>query len=252
MLSNTCAEISGLEFNNTCKWYSEIYKEIYHQNKNIQFYKFLNHNLIHNNFQYKLGLNVDIVPFNPSGMCESGGLYFCEEAMCHHHWRGYDGKKVAIIEIPDDARVYEDGNKFKADKLIITEIIDFCDMPDDFWINILHKDYKALEYVKNQTDELCTLAIMQNGSAIQFVKNQTKELCELAINKDGTSLQYVRDQTDELCRSVVQKEGFRIQYVKNPTDELCDLAVQQILKTSSYDVIERYADVLFKNRKYVR
>ena len=37
-----------------------------------------------------------------------------------------------------------------------------------------------LRHVKNQTPELCALAVQQNGNALKFVKNQTPEICALA------------------------------------------------------------------------
>lgn len=32
-------------------------------------------------------------------------------------------------------------------------------MPDEFWTKILQNDGLVLEYVKNQTDKICTLAV---------------------------------------------------------------------------------------------
>ncbi len=31
----------------------------------------------HNGFQFKTGLNVDFIPFNPKVECQPGGIYFC-------------------------------------------------------------------------------------------------------------------------------------------------------------------------------
>ena len=40
---------------------------------------------------------------------------------------------------------------------------------------LLNKLYIPLEYVNEQTEELCKLAVQQNGIALDFVKNQTEE-----------------------------------------------------------------------------
>ena len=45
----------------------------------------------------------DILTFDPNNGCSAGGLYFCETSKCHAYYDNY-GKKLAFIEIPDDAR----------------------------------------------------------------------------------------------------------------------------------------------------
>jgi len=196
--------------------------------KDTKFYKFLNNNLTHHGFQYKLGLNIDVLPFNPSNKCSEGGLYFCEESKCYWYWSQY-GHKLASVKIPDDAIIHIGDDKFKVNKLIIESIIYFRDVPNSFWINILPKNGYALEHVTDQTDELCKLAVNQNGYALQYVKNPTNELCVLAVQKYSGALQYVKDSmlTEEICKLAVQQNGVVISCIKNQTDELCKLAVQQ-------------------------
>ena len=89
-----------------------------------------------NNFQYKLGLNTDTKPFNPTGTCKEGGLYFIDEKNLNEyiqrHFAVYRGQrkiyfsqygdKVATIEIPNDSKIYMEGCKCKADKFNITKI----------------------------------------------------------------------------------------------------------------------------------
>jgi len=149
--------LSGYEFN-------KIYKD------KTKFYKFLNDDLMHNSFKYELGLNVDVNPFTPNGSCSKGGLYFCKENDCHFYVDVY-GRKLALVEIPDDAKIYIEQNKFKADKIILTDIINFDNVPDDIWINTL-----LLRYVKEelQTNELCILAVINNVSELQYVKEEFK------------------------------------------------------------------------------
>lgn len=66
-----------------------IFNKIY---KDTRFYKVLNDNLIHHNFEYKVGLNID-----------TGGFNFCEEVNIRMHmW--HHGRKFAHVTIPDDAR----------------------------------------------------------------------------------------------------------------------------------------------------
>ena len=207
-------EYSGKEFNE------------YHNQRGTKFYKFLNNDLKHYGFEYGLGLNTDTKPFNPNGDCLGGGLYFCEESKCHNHYGSY-GTKIALIEIPDDARVYIEHNKFKSDRLFIKEILDFATIGDSFWINIIPNDCSVLQYVKNQTDDICRLAIQENGYALYYVREQTEELCILSVQQNGNVLYFVKEQTNEICIQAVQQNGIALQFVKEQTNDICIMAVQQ-------------------------
>jgi hypothetical protein len=51
----------------------------------------------------------------------------------------------------------------------------------------------ALRYVRNQTEEICKLAVQDDGEALQYVHNQTEEICKLAVQQNGDALKYVSD-----------------------------------------------------------
>jgi len=95
--------ISGREFN-------RLYR-------GVKLYKFTNLSENHNGFQFKTGLNIDTVPFNPTGNCEPGGIYFTE-AKFANMWK-FIHTYCRDVTIPDDAQVYAEYMKFKADKLIL-------------------------------------------------------------------------------------------------------------------------------------
>ena len=42
-------------------------------------------------------------------------------------------------------------------------------------------------------------AVKQNGYTLQYVNNQTEEICLEAVKQTGTTLQYVNNQTKEIC-----------------------------------------------------
>ena len=76
----------------------------------------------HNGFKYQEGLNIDTIPFDPTGTCRPGGLYYSSEDI--FAFLDY-GDYIAEVEIPEDAQVYEDPSrsirKWKADKIILKE-----------------------------------------------------------------------------------------------------------------------------------
>ena len=162
-------------------------------NGDTKIYKVLDDNLCHNNVQYKIGLNI----FNPSGECQSSGLNFYEEAFLFENIN--HGEKIAIVEILDDAIVYVENNKFKADKIFISNIIllkDFDKFTDPVFCKLaVQKHGLALQYVLEQTKELCTIAIQQNSLALQYVLKQTEELCTLARQRKAVEVfrQYAED-----------------------------------------------------------
>ena len=211
-----------------------------------KFYKFLNYNLIHYGVKYELGLNIDPIEFNPTNTCSKGGLYFSEKNKCHLHYRHY-GFKLALIEIPNDARVYVEDSKFKADRLIIKNITNFFSN-DALWIDLISKDGLLLEYINEQTPEICMKALKQNGLALEFVKEQTPEICMTAIKQNGSALQFVTEPflTEEICILAVKNNGFVLQFIKKHpnllTENVCKFAVQesgcalQFIKNQTYEI----------------
>jgi len=215
--------LSGAEFN-----------QVYH---NTNLYKFLYNSLKHYDFEYKLGLNIDHNNFNPINKCSKGGLYFCDESNCYKHFGSY-GTKIGFVQIPDDAKIYVEDGKFKADKLIITKIVEFTDMSNEFWIDITMKNGLALQYVLNPTYELQKMAVTQNPFAIQFVLNQTEELCTIAIRENGRVLRYITNPSDNICKLAVQRDGYAIQDVERSmiTQDILELAIKQNPHVLSYVV----------------
>lgn len=85
------------------------------------FYKYLFDNMNQYGFQYKYGLNIDTKRFNPHGSCEGGGLYFTTHDRIEAFKNGKHGNNLHHVIIPDDAMVYVDHEKFKADKIILNK-----------------------------------------------------------------------------------------------------------------------------------
>jgi ankyrin repeat protein len=85
----------------------------------MNFYKITNKREIHYRMKYKTGLNVDGIPFNPSGDCQKGGIYFSREDILS--FLNY-GPWIRKVVIPEDAKIYENPGspkKWKANKIIL-------------------------------------------------------------------------------------------------------------------------------------
>ena len=80
------------------------------------FYKLTNEREVHDGLCYKDGLNVDIVPFNPHGECQAGGMYFFERHQLVHVSRYVkDAYWIREVTLCSDSQIYEEENKLKAD-----------------------------------------------------------------------------------------------------------------------------------------
>ena len=78
-----------------------------------------------------------------------------------------------------------------------------------------------MQYVKEQTEEICLSAVKNNGYALQYVKEQTGEICLSAVKQNGNALQYVKEQTEEMCLEAVKNDWHAFLYVKEQTEEIC-------------------------------
>jgi len=173
-------------------------------------------------FTYKYGLNVDHVPFNPTGSCKPGGLYFTTfehitEFMAY-------GSIVAFITLCYDAKFYRDPekNKFKTNKFKITHMFSFAELVKQNIIQTpkicavtVYEDPFMLKYINNQTPEICMIAVKQNGLVLKYVNLQTIEICEIAVKQNPFSLQYVLQQNEDLCTFAVSRNGLTFQFVNN-------------------------------------
>jgi len=85
----------------------------------------------------------------------------------------------------------------------------------------------ALYHIRDQTPELCEESVRLHPFSLMYVRDQTPALCLLAVKQSGLTLQFVHDQTPDLCLAAVSQDGRALQYVKEQTPEICAAAVRQ-------------------------
>jgi hypothetical protein len=184
--------------------------------KGKKFVKLTNSKEIHNGFKYKTGYNVDIISFNPTGECRPGGIYFCEmDDMIY--WLNYNNMEMVHcrdVTVPNDAKVYIEKGKYKADMLILGESKYICDIVSQIYMKVVKKDGLALEYAKEQTEDICLAAVQQNGLALEYAWVQTEEICLAAIQQNGLALGYVWDQTEMICKAAAKQNGLALEHLE--------------------------------------
>jgi len=84
----------------------------------MDFYKITNEEEIHHGLQYHDGLNIDPLPFSPTGDCVHGGIYFAREDILAFLSKG---PWIRTVTIPEDAQVIENPGapprKWRADRV---------------------------------------------------------------------------------------------------------------------------------------
>lgn len=106
------------------------------------------------------------------------------------------------------------------------------------WKEKLSKDGFYLKRIKkNQTSELCEIAIRQNPLALKFVNERTLELCQLAVSLDLQALKFVpyneetkgwyldtlRDHLFFLPEVNIQSEALQWEYIRRYPNKLYGL-----------------------------
>jgi len=226
-ISNIGKEISGAVFNGMFP--------------NTNFVKLTNETENHNGLQFVDGLNIDCKPFNPNGLCQIGGIYFIKEKYVHI-WIAYNGKlmvNVRKVSIPDDAKVYIENKKFKADKIILgpKELIDKAT-----YLKGVQRNGRLLFVLTKslRSKELCKEAVKQYGYMIQFVPLEIldNEICMEAVKQDGRALQFIplTLKHKEICVTAVKQNGNALHFVpSNMVDiEICIIAIMQNMAAFTY------------------
>ena len=185
-----------------------------------KYVKLTHHNGINRGFQFKEGLNTDIYELNEDIECGKGGLYFCKFKDVGK-WIYELGKDVLIwdVEIPKGEKVIEFPDKLKAKSIILSNPKKAYDNYEICLQAVKYTAGMCIEFIENQTEEICKLAVMQIGNTIKYVKEQTPEICFLAIKRDGNALMYVKEQTPEICILAVLQNKKAMKYVKEKTQE---------------------------------
>jgi hypothetical protein len=148
----------------------------------LKLYKFTIPSEIHYGLLYKDGLNIDPQPFNQYS-CSKGGIYFCDNTQIERWITLFTNnnyvQNIREVEIPNDAIVFIEFQKYKVNKIIL---------------HPAKKIYKIYDLIK--------IAVMQKGILLQFVVEQSEELCEIAIRQNPFALKFVKEKTEKLFQII--------------------------------------------------
>lgn len=97
----------------------------------------------------------------------------------------------------------------------------------------IHINALTIKYIKNQTPDLCNLAIAYNPECIKYIKNQD-EYCSLVMDKAPNFFKYINNPTYAMCLKAGKYNGLLLYYIKYQTLELCKLAVENNIFAFQY------------------
>jgi hypothetical protein len=89
-----------------------------------------------------------------------------------------------------------------------------CNMSGPDALAAVKQNGDSLQYVREQTEDICLAAVKQNGDSLRYVREQTEDICLAAVKQNGYSLRYVREQTEDICLAAVKQNGDSLQYVR--------------------------------------
>jgi len=175
--------------------------------------KFLNGNMIHFGFEWKEGLNVDKLAFNDRETCGPGGLYFCNMKNAPEWVR--DKQLVADVTLPDDAKIVVMYDKFKADKVIISNVRPIDDLSiwgnEEFALSVLNsRDLSVLERVTCKSQKYLSELALMRPRTLALMDEQPEALCLEVIERHGSDcLKHIKPefQTEAVCHAAFNRGG---------------------------------------------
>jgi len=209
--------------------------------------RIINGDYTHYDHIYVHGKNKDKIPFNPSGSCLPGGLYFTTERCLIDFLYiiiNNGGKYIVPVSVPDDAQVYEDpeGNKYKASKLFVhlndKKTLDeyYPELERIIFENIYLVDEYNIKYIAE------VLFMYKKPLQITNARLLKKDYYEIlkkffimAVSKNGTLLALIpiEFRTADVCMPAVMNCGRAIEFVPADviTPKMYDIAISDDYRT---------------------
>jgi ribosomal protein S30 len=85
----------------------------------------------------------------------------------------------------------------------------------------------ALEYVREQTPEICLAAVKDTCDSLVFVREQTPEICLTAVKGNPYTLCIVKQQTPEICAAALVEH----QVMMDLVNISLEISLRSFLKT---------------------
>lgn len=223
-------------------------------------YALTNANENRDGYQYTTGANMDESMKNIKFFIDIQLLYY-------KSYTKNDIKYIREVSFNDldNVKIHIDYGKCRTNKLILLSRRLFSHDPEHYiaylspinrCLEEVRQDGRALQYIPEQTEEICICAVSHVPEMLYMVRKQTPQICLEAVKRNGVMLHCVKKQTDkirypavknaaealefcdkqteELCRIAVKKNGMMLRCVKKQTEVICAIALQQNKRAIKY------------------
>lgn len=116
------------------------------------------------------------------------------------------------------------------------------------YIAAIKQNGELIQYIENQTEEMCFESVKQDPYNIRFVIKKTEELCLFAVKSCGFCLKYIDIQTKEMCVEAVKQHEFNLVYVQDKNYDICNLAYEIYGPISFQYIKDRKTKIYFLAR----
>ena len=112
----------------------------------------------------------------------------------------YDSEFIVKVVLPEDANVQHGHPFIHTNKMILLDKIKVSEFIKDLKNRMLIVSSHGgglylLPRLEEQAEELCLEAVKYDGNALQCIKKQTSDMCSIAIMQNSTSKQYIKTHT---------------------------------------------------------
>lgn len=183
-----------------------------------KYYKIMPKNMMHDKYKFKLGLNELKLndPWDPRE-CIGGGFYFCNLSDVPEWIHLYPNGIICDISIPHDAMVSKRSNKYKTNKIFVSNPIKYNDfiLAHKLEYNVIESNGLYLCYIKKPTFDICMRAIERCIFAIKYIdiENQTLELCKKVVKQNGLLLEFIKNKTFDICIDAIEQNSMALKFV---------------------------------------
>lgn len=73
--------------------------------------------------------------------------------------------------------------------------------------------------IKDQTEDLCLLAVRQQGTAIRHIHNQTPKICLAAIKQNPLVLGFIKNKSYSVCIANLMRTPHALYYLNKVYNE---------------------------------
>lgn len=152
--------------------------------------KFMHDDNKHFDLLYRTGMNIDFLPFSPSGQCQPGGLYVTTLKDYYFH-QGRFGAYARRVIVPPDAEVYIEPGSLKCSKIILD-----VSKPKNKLIKKLFSEYEQYlikHYGQDVANKFIVTMIETYGLTIQYMEPEmrTQDLMLIAIKQHGGAFRFI-------------------------------------------------------------